>query len=93
MPRRRSAPIPINTTTANPGASVTISSPAAGDSVAEQLGELAARIRVGQACEAGCGKDARWCAVAPMLVRFGCDVDIVSLLDRAYIWFLHPVGG
>ena len=87
MPRRRSAPIPINTTVGDSATTVTVTSSAA------QLGDVAARLRVGQSCEAGCGNDARWCAVAPMLVRFGCDVDIVSLLDRAYIWFLHPVGG
>jgi hypothetical protein len=84
MPRRAAVQQPQPTMTTTNAATLT--------GAAHNIGDLAARMRVGQVCEAGCGKDARWGAVAPTQVHFGCEQHLVQLLDRAYIWFLHPIG-
>lgn len=58
----------------------------------QELADLAARMRLGQLCEGGCGHNAAWAAVAPEQTRFGCSEHVGFLLDTKYLWFLHPMG-
>ena len=60
--------------------------------VATELGDFAAKLVVGQLCEAGCGTAARWAAIATDNVRWGCDEHLLKLLDRQLIWYLHAAG-
>ena len=58
----------------------------------QALADFAVRLKVGQACEAGCGTAARWGAAAERFQRFGCAQHIGDLLDPQLVWFLHAVG-
>lgn len=94
--RRRARPTaivaaPESVTTASPS-SVTLVTTTSAGRAAQELGEFAARLHVGQQCEGGCGRTAGWAAVAKHQQRFACAEHLGGLLDRGYIWFLHPVG-
>lgn len=59
--------------------------------IADSLSAFAARLKVGQACEAGCGTPAAWAAVAQDQVRFACAAHLSQLLGHAVIWFVYPL--
>lgn len=57
----------------------------------DQLADFALRLRTGQRCEGACANDASWSAVAVGTTHFACDLHLTGLLDRNYVWFLHPL--